>query len=262
MAEFNRSDLVNKILLVICIDNRISDGIFNIEDNQHITILKEYLIGHGFSEKESINFCNRVVEGRFPERQAYNKDGILVTFPTPKHKHAAIARGTHFEENPVPQFARSEPSKITKRAGSKEPADRMRAAGISKALPKSAIPNASDVAIDQLPQEPKKEPNIFQGNTKLAIEPIGGEDSENEVPSQGSSTSPPPHPAPKTPQQIEAEKELAKQIIDTDETVVTNVANVLNINESLEKQLTELYKHADKMGYREAVTFLTKYVKP
>ena len=30
----------------------------------------------------------------------YNKDGLLVTFPSPEYKQRAIARGTHFEKNP------------------------------------------------------------------------------------------------------------------------------------------------------------------
>jgi len=37
---------------------------------------------------------------KHPERQAYNKNGILVTFPTPEYKQRAIKRGTHTEENP------------------------------------------------------------------------------------------------------------------------------------------------------------------
>jgi hypothetical protein len=41
-----------------------------------------------------------MLEGKYPERQAYNTNGILVTFPTPEYKQKAIARGTHFEENP------------------------------------------------------------------------------------------------------------------------------------------------------------------
>jgi hypothetical protein len=45
-------------------------------------------------------YLNKMLEGKYPERQAYNTNGILVTFPTPEYKQKAIARGTHFEENP------------------------------------------------------------------------------------------------------------------------------------------------------------------
>ena len=45
-------------------------------------------------------YLNKMLEGKYPERQAYNSNGILVTFPTPEYKQKAIQRGTHFEENP------------------------------------------------------------------------------------------------------------------------------------------------------------------
>ena len=43
---------------------------------------------------------NKMLEGRYPDRQAYNANGILVTFPTPEYKQKAIERGSHFEQNP------------------------------------------------------------------------------------------------------------------------------------------------------------------
>ena len=242
MAGVNKSNLIDRILLDVCLDDRIDDGIFKLEENIHIDVLREYLIRHGTSGNDAKEFCNRVVEGRFPERQAYNSDGILVTFPTPKHKHNAIARGTHFEENPAPQVGSAT------RPSSKEPQERMKDAGIKRGLPKSSIPNADSAATNQLPEpglEPKKEVNIFQRNGGLNVEPIGGDQPSDDVPP---ATPAAPLSPPKTPQIKAAEKEIVRQIMATDDTAVTNVANVLNITEALEKQLTELYKHADKMG--------------
>jgi hypothetical protein len=47
-------------------------------------------------------FSNLVLEkGQYPERQAFNQKGILVTFPTPEYKADAIKRGTHFEKDPT-----------------------------------------------------------------------------------------------------------------------------------------------------------------
>jgi hypothetical protein len=64
--------------------------------------MREYLISKGIPEAAAVDFTNRVVEGgKHPERQAYNKNGILVTFPTPQHKQNAIRRGTHFEKDPT-----------------------------------------------------------------------------------------------------------------------------------------------------------------
>lgn len=95
-------DIIRSLLNNISLDERIEDGIFNVENNDHIGIMREYLVKKGISESDAMDFTNRVVEaGKYPERQAYNKNGILVTFPTPQHKQKAIRRRTHFEKDPT-----------------------------------------------------------------------------------------------------------------------------------------------------------------
>jgi len=85
----------------ICCDDRIKDGIFRIENQEHVTILQEYLEKAGYSIDEIVAKTARLFEaGRFPERQAYNKDGILVTFPSKEYRDRAVDKGTHFAENP------------------------------------------------------------------------------------------------------------------------------------------------------------------
>jgi hypothetical protein len=91
------SDLIERV----CLDSRIDDGIFSLENNQHLNILQEYLQSEfNINEEQSIELRNAIVEGKYPDRQAYNTNGLLVTFPTSEYKQRAIARGTHFEENP------------------------------------------------------------------------------------------------------------------------------------------------------------------
>ena len=92
--------IIEKFLNKISLDERVSNGIFEIENNDHLDIFQEYLQNLGASEEESIHARNRMIEGKFPDRQAYNKNGILVTFPTPEYKQRALQRGTHFEKNP------------------------------------------------------------------------------------------------------------------------------------------------------------------
>lgn len=98
MVEF-----IDEIILSVCADNRITEGIFFIEDDTHMAVLREKLENLGIQKDTVTEISNAVLEGKFPERQCYNADGILVTFPTPEYKAAAIARGTHFEENPKKQ---------------------------------------------------------------------------------------------------------------------------------------------------------------
>lgn len=246
-------NLVDKVLAEVCLDERITDGIFRMEEEQHMNALRDYFVKRGLTREAAIAVTNRMVEGRFPERQAYNRDGILVTFPTPQHKHRAIARGTHFEKNPHPQKPAAEPEKEEPKvapAGSKpEPGERPNPEDKEKEEPKDDEEDTGD----------KKEPTIFQGDKELEVEPPQGEKPTAAPPPQA----PTPPPVPRTPERIAAEKEVVKQIMATDDTALSNVANPLGVNETaLKTQLHELYKKADELGFREAVTFLTKYVKP
>ena len=92
--------LLNKIISEVSLDERVSDGMFNIEEDAHMEALRDYLTKKGIDEESVRDFSNKVLEGKYPERQAYNAKGILVTFPTPEYKQQAIKRGTHFEEDP------------------------------------------------------------------------------------------------------------------------------------------------------------------
>ena len=75
--------LLEKIINDVSLDERVSDGMFNIEEDTHMEALREYLSKKGIDEEAIRSFSNRVLEGKYPERQAYNAKGILVTFPTP-----------------------------------------------------------------------------------------------------------------------------------------------------------------------------------
>ena len=67
----------------VCCDARIRDGVFRLENADHVFILQEYLEKAGYSLDEILDKTAKLFEaGRFPDRQAYNKDGILVTFPS------------------------------------------------------------------------------------------------------------------------------------------------------------------------------------
>jgi len=94
------NEIIEKFIRNISLDERISDGVFNVEDEKHMDVLQEKLKDMGLDEEESLHYRNKIVEGRFPERQAYNSNGILVTFPTPEYKQRALKRGTHFDKNP------------------------------------------------------------------------------------------------------------------------------------------------------------------
>ncbi|HUW47143.1 MAG TPA: hypothetical protein VMW36_00135 [Patescibacteria group bacterium] len=244
------ANIVDRVFGEVCLDERISDGIFRMEEEAHMDALRDYFIKRGITKEAAIHVTNRMVEGKYPDRQAYrSEDGILVTWPSPQHKRKSMLEnpGKYVEQNPFPKKPSEDPEK-------KERPD----------LPsKKEKPEKPEPEPDK---EEKPEGNVFsggsgdtvtQGDKQLAVEPPRGEESP-----EPPASIPPPTPqiAPRTPERVAAEKEVVKQIMKTDDTTLSNLASP--INEACRKQLNELYKKADEMGYKEAVTFLTPFVKP
>jgi len=93
----NFKSLINDI----CCDSRIKNGTFDFENQEHVFVLQEYLEKVGYDVNFVVDKTAKLFEaGRFPDRQAYNKDGILVTFPSKEYRDRAVNKGTHFAENP------------------------------------------------------------------------------------------------------------------------------------------------------------------
>jgi hypothetical protein len=245
------SKLVDKVFAEVCLDERVKDGIFNIEEEEHMDALRDYFLKKGIPKEAVREVTNLMVEkkGNFPDRQAWRKeDGILVTWPSPQHMTKAFAnfpgKYTHQDPNPGPAKPPAKQEPIKREPPEKEEDDEKGKEG--EEGPKE--PKGAPV----FPQSDGKEPTVKQGDKELEVEPPGGE--KTSVPS----TSPTLPPAPRTPQRIAAEKEVAKQIMFTDDSALTKIEPQLN--EICTKQLGELLKYADKQNYREAILFLIKYV--
>lgn len=256
--------IVDRILSDICLDERVSDGIFNIENNDHMEVLREYLSNKGVPENLVVEFSNLVLEkGKHPERQAYNKSGILVTFPTPEYKQRAIQRGTHFEQNPVAgstnlfgggQQAPQEPIPTTPQPSPEpsQPAAPTNGGTPPDATPEPSIEKGGEPS--ELPQSDSSQqaPPTAPAQGQLQVQP-----TTSEVPTPPNVTPPPAPPQPpvqaKTPEQKLAEKETIKQIINTDD-MGPNVPG-------LSEQLRTLTKIAADMNLMEAVKFLVNNIK-
>jgi hypothetical protein len=96
----NTKDFIDQLFRNISCDSRLHEGIFNESNDLHMEAFREHASKLGIDETTIIEMSNAISEGKYPERQAYNVNGLLVTFPTPEYKAAAIAKGTHFETNP------------------------------------------------------------------------------------------------------------------------------------------------------------------
>lgn len=241
------SNIVDRVFAEVCLDERITDGVFRMDEEEHMNALRDYFIKKGITKEAAIHVTNRMIEGKYPDRQAWRtEDGILVTWPSPKHKAKAMAENPkkYTEKDPAP--GTSEPPK------GPEKNDTFRKDDFGdKDLPKS---DEKDAEGDE--EDGKKEPTIFQGDKQLKIEPPRDLKSPEIVP-----PSPIVSVAPRTPERIAAEKEVVKQIMRTDDTVLSNIADPV-YEETCKRQLQELYKKADELGYKEAIKFLTLYVKP
>ena len=248
------SNVLDSVFAEVCLDERISDGIFRMEETEHMNALRDFFVKKGIPKEGAIHITNRMVEGKYPERQAYRKeDGILVTWPSIKHKQKAMHEnpGKYVDQNPFPK--RSEPTNEPKEKSperdrepekspesEEEPIDTS-----SEERPGSNLFSGGDTG-----------PKIKQGEKNLSIEPIRGMGQVSNTMSI-----PTIQQTPRTPERVAAEKEISNQIINTDDTALTNVANPLT-EEQRQQIIKQLYTEANKLGLKETVTFLTTYVKP
>lgn len=248
------SNIVDRVFAEVCLDERITDGIFRMEEQSHMDALREYFIKKGIPKEVAVRVTNHMIEGKHPERQAWRtEDGILVTWPSQKHKAKAMAENPskYTEKDPAPHTSDPPEAKKAPPGSKPEPGELPADDGgdEEKPLPKSDDDGGGGG---------KKEPTIFQGDKKLEVEPPRGQETPQKPPEAPSPTVP---DAPRTPERVAAEKEVTRQIMNTDDTTLSNVATPV-YEETLRHQLQELYKKADEMGYREAVKFLTPHVKP
>lgn len=98
----NTKELISDIITEAALDSRISDGIVNLENINHLQIVAEKLYDAVLSEDIVNEFVsNFVEEGKHPDRQAFNREGWLVTFPSKEYRDAAIKKGTHSIADPT-----------------------------------------------------------------------------------------------------------------------------------------------------------------
>jgi len=185
----NLQDLLEQV----CVDTRIQDGIFSLEKDDHLDILQEYLQHQcGLSWDQTLLLRNCIVEGKYPERQAYNVNGLLVTFPTPEYKQKAITRGTHFEENP----------KKAQQAAAVNIFDK-------EPEPQAAVPE----------EKPADQPDPV--STDATVPTVQSEPIEKDQPEP----EPEPEPDLRTPQEKQQDAEVVQKILTTEYSLEEAVSN-------------------------------------
>jgi hypothetical protein len=94
---------INEIISEVCLDERVDSGVIDLNNLVHREIIAEKLFDLGVDLPSIMEVVNNLAirDGKYPDRQAYNKEGWLVTFPSPEYKQAAIKKGTHFASDPT-----------------------------------------------------------------------------------------------------------------------------------------------------------------
>lgn len=260
------SKIIDRILAEVCVDERIPDGVFDMSNNVHMEVLRENLSDNmGLSLEDTRQLHNKMLEGKYPERQAYNKDGLLVTFPTPQHKAKAISRGTHFEQDPTkgasgpqnvfpggqqPQQGQTQGQPPAAPQG-QAPAQNVFPSGPQTPGAQSAPPPPSGVppggGATPPPQPPAQPPPppALPNNTGLAVEPTN----------PGPGGVPPPNfETPKSPEQKAAEAQVVKGLMrDKDVT-----ATLPNLMERRYVELNRVYNFCKEMGYMHAMGIISE----
>ena len=95
--------LIENVILDCESDDRISSGVFDIHNADHLAVFVERSVRFGLTEEIAENLLDTAMfaEGKYPDRQAYNKEGWLVTFPSKEYRDAAIKKGTHAVSDPT-----------------------------------------------------------------------------------------------------------------------------------------------------------------
>ena len=220
---------IDKLLNKICLDERIQDGTFQMENDNHMDILQEYLERYGLTKEESDGIRNRMLEGKFPERQAYNKNGILVTFPTPEYKKRALERGTHFEKDltkkePNITFDGSTQTETPTKTQPTSPAtpqstnSKLTVDEPSKLSPSEITPTTQTAATGETPETPTSGTEIKPTTPTTDIVVPKPEPTVVTTTPQSVSSQTPIEPT-KTPEQKKAEGEYVEKLLKTEITL-------------------------------------------
>ncbi len=208
--------ILDKILSEVSLDSRVKDGIFNIEENDHMEALRELLNKRGIDEESVREFSNKVLEGKYPERQAYNAKGILVTFPTPEYKADAIKAGTHFEKDPTKGMSNLFQDPSPKKPAAPPPAEKSPEPPKDKSEPKTNLPVSQ--ASPSSPEDAQAVP--VQAQTTAA--PQQTPDAPSAPPEAVEPTELPP-PTIKSPAEKEANKDAIKTMLKGDDYMLEEV---------------------------------------
>jgi hypothetical protein len=167
----NIENFISSIISEASLDNRIPDGIVDINNVSHIMVLAEIVYDRCGDEEVVNEFLESMIgEGKYPERQAFNKDGWLVTFPSKEYRDAALKKGTHSVSDPT--HGKGGMNLYYKKKG-KQKRQTQQSTSTVQSTDKSTAPVAKQQALSTTPvdknAEPQSQKQPTQPDTKSAI---------------------------------------------------------------------------------------------
>lgn len=98
----NIQEFISSIITEASLDARIQSGIVDLSKLEHLQVVAEAMYNACEDEIIVNEFISEFLcEGKYPDRQAFNKEGWLVTFPSKEYRDAAIKKGTHSVSDPT-----------------------------------------------------------------------------------------------------------------------------------------------------------------
>jgi hypothetical protein len=93
---------IERIISEAALDSRVENGMLNLKNADHLQVVAEALYDACEDETVVNEFVDKFMEeGKYPDRQAFNKEGWLVTFPSKQYRDAAIKKGSHSISDPT-----------------------------------------------------------------------------------------------------------------------------------------------------------------
>ena len=210
MLSKKDTNAIEEIISDAALDSRISDGIVNLKNSEHIQVIAEVMYNRDIDVDIINEFVERFMEeGKHPDRQAYNKDGWLVTFPSAEYKKAALKKGTHYPSDPTHGKGgmnlyykkRGKQKRQTQQvATATEPVNQSQKVAASNEQPaqKPQAPYATDVGNDQSSKSPNASGTTTSPVQSTKIEPV--DVSSEKTSSEPTQSEPSPE---KTPTSVE-----------------------------------------------------------
>jgi hypothetical protein len=250
-------NIFDTVLRDISFDSRITNGIFDIEKNDHMDILREYFTNKGIDSETVREYTNGVLEGKYPERQAYNVKGILVTFPTPEYKANAIKRGTHFEDDPTKRapnvFAAAQQDKAAARTPAAEKPESPAPKAAPTSLPTSAAGPAPAPTDTKTPGQspgktPEQSPEAPPATTQAPQPPPEAAEPEPEPTEL-------PEVPPKSPAEKTADKNVIKTMLKGDDYMLEDITPPESPYSTTAETIAwqKGYKEGYKSGYEDGI---------